>query len=109
MLHCGTGAKEPVMSGSWVIPEVSEDYVSWQEYEREFRELAGAEHNYGAGDRMEVHWDTPHSGGQALQSCVQSWDFLRPCTIAELGAGGNMAAAMAIAIASRAPRLLSQT
>lgn len=120
------GVQRLSANGSWVIPEVSEDYVSWRTYEAEFRERAGAE----VGARVKDEDEKPHRGdyyglerhvetsGQLEPtrtkrraptrrydpiSRVQPWDFYRPCTISELGAGGNMAAALAIAAASRAP------
>lgn len=93
--NMGAGARRPLAAnGSWVIPEVSTDYIPWRAYEAEFRARAGSSAGDTSDDEMDVDCDSPR---------IQSWNFLRPCTIAELGAGGNMAAAMAIAMASRAP------
>jgi hypothetical protein len=98
-----TGAERLSANGSWVIPEVSEDYVSWQTYEAEFRARTGV-----ATSRARMKGDGLGSTGERHEryhpaARPQPWNFYRPCTVLELGAGGNMAAAIAIATASRAP------
>ncbi|KAG8746591.1 hypothetical protein FRC10_004443 [Ceratobasidium sp. 414] len=98
------GAQRLSANGSWVIPEVSKDYVSWQTYEAEFRARAGI--TPGSRTRTRADAYVPRMREQRLHHLAakpQPWDFYRPCTILELGAGGNMAAAMAIAKACRAP------
>ncbi|KAF8610402.1 hypothetical protein BDV93DRAFT_517527 [Ceratobasidium sp. AG-I] len=111
------GVQRLSANGSWVIPEVSADYVPWQTYETEFRERAGVEVEVGVKDEDtkspgELYRREPERNKRTTATRryspisrpqVQPWDFYRPCTVSELGAGGNMAAALAIAAASRAP------
>ncbi|QRV86487.1 hypothetical protein RhiJN_14505 [Ceratobasidium sp. AG-Ba] len=96
------GAATVSVNRSWIIPEVSDYYISWYMYEDEFRARAGLAPMLCPKGEPDLFALGVLENGHGLGSSKSpSCNFCRPCTILELRAGGNITAVMAVAKACR--------